>query len=299
MRHALLGLLAVVLTACTADIPNGVIACERDAECPPSYTCRGGSGSRYCYAAGATPGDACADQAPAQSGEGPTSIALQKGDGDCFWIDSTEVTRAQYQRFLGTNPQPVLAACTEWKVSFATSECEQSALNTGQLIATTPNSPIVCVDWCDAAEYCQWAGRTLCHGTARDGSLNDASQSEWYAACSDNSSTSYPYGNGYERDTCNGGDRTPTGCTSNRGGCSTVESGSLNDCVTPAGVRDLSGNVAEWVDECEQARGRDDQCRVRGGSYASAAQDLRCETAIFRTTRAFADAFTGFRCCDR
>jgi len=39
MRNVLIGLVAALLAACTADIPNGVLACDRDNDCPTGFSC--------------------------------------------------------------------------------------------------------------------------------------------------------------------------------------------------------------------------------------------------------------------
>ena len=71
----------------------------------------------------------------------------------------------------------------------------------------------------------------------------------------------YPYGNTYQPSYCN---------THDYGAGNTTTVGSLPNCVTSApgyaGVYDLSGNVIEWEDSCDETAGEDANCRLRGGS---------------------------------
>jgi len=56
---------------------------------------------------------------------------------------------------------------------------------------------------------------------------------------------------------------------------------------------DMSGNVAEWVDACD-TDGK--KCRVRGGSYSSSDESLRCDAAAHEL-RTDTSRAVGFRCC--
>jgi formylglycine-generating enzyme required for sulfatase activity len=109
--------------------------------------------------------------------EPATMVQLPAG----FWIDSTEVTRAQYRAWLQTKPtyggQP--AECS-WNDDY-TPGCHWPA-------GEEPNHPVVCVDWCDAYAYCQGVGKRLCGkiGGGPNGidDYADATKSQWYYACS-------------------------------------------------------------------------------------------------------------------
>ncbi|MBI5535604.1 MAG: SUMF1/EgtB/PvdO family nonheme iron enzyme [Deltaproteobacteria bacterium] len=209
-----------------------------------------------------------------------------------YSIDATEVTRAQYAAWLGTNPTTggQLPACS-WKagVDAFKPRCVWPP-------ATEGDHPVVCVDWCDADAYCKAVGKRLC-GKIGGGSNGyddyaDATKSEWFNACSSNDVNDYPYGDTYDGQKCNGSDKSS----------STVPVGSLTGCQSLiggyAGVYDLSGNVFELEDSCTATTGQFDWCRVRGGAVIYDAPFLRCDysnvLAFNRTTYA---AWLGFRCC--
>jgi formylglycine-generating enzyme required for sulfatase activity len=126
---------------------------------------------------------------------------------------------------------------------------------------STPDIPVGCVDWCDAAAYCQWAGKRLC-GKVGGGpvDLKDgpaSSGSEWYYACSQGGKTAYPYGNTYTKGTCYDGDPDAIG--------GKVADSMCHGNSSPFdSILDLSGNLAEWENSCD-----DIHCRLRGGSAAA------------------------------
>ena len=64
--------------------------------------------------------------------------------------------------------------------------------------------------------------------------------------------------------------------------CSLLPVEGQSSCATPEGVLNLSGNVAEWVDECSDTTGAGDSCNVRGGSYHDLGVKLRCGYKIAR-----------------
>lgn len=212
---------------------------------------------------------------------------------DNYAIDVHEVTRDQYAQFLASNPSMTLSdsigGCS-WNKRFQPDEnCMQYACEgdgCGQ-------HPQVCVDWCDAASYCQWAGKRLC-GKIGGGALGYTGEeyknpalSQWHNACSP-SGTDFPYGASYQSTVCN---------DQQAGLQSTVAVGGSPNCVA-GGVYDMSGNVAEWEDGCSVAEEptQSDSCRLRGGSFFDGGDYLKCEASDVEA-RNHTSSGLGFRCC--
>jgi formylglycine-generating enzyme required for sulfatase activity len=214
-----------------------------------------------------------------------------------YCIDSTEVTRAQYRAWLDTTPSAAgqISACTGNSTFTPDASCmaRPEVCQTG-----CENHPQVCVDWCDAYAYCQAVGKRLCGkiggGPIEEGPYTwiDASVSQWYSACSAHGTQMYACGETYEPGTCNG---------SENDAYRTVPVGTLSGCQSPVsgygGIYDLSGNVMEWEDSCN-----DRGCRVRGGDFATG-NSLSCAVETFTYSDSIADSrhvadwYTGFRCC--
>ena len=210
-------------------------------------------------------------------------------------IDVTEVTKGQYEAWLARNP--ALPSAKDMNCAYVTSYAQQGAGYTGN---DADHHPVVYVDWCDASSYCKGVGKRLCGAIA--GAANptesyaDASQSQWYRACSSGGANTYPYGDSYQATVCDGYDYSSTR--------QTVAVGSLPNCVTSAtgyaGVYDLSGNVWEWEDSCSST-GETGTCHTRGGSYdySPGGSDLTCDTGSFPSPRTTAAGSIGFRCCSQ
>jgi len=221
---------------------------------------------------------------------GPAMVTTPEG----FCIDSTEVTKSQYLAWLDDNPsmsgQP--DACS-WNDSFVPrTDYESLGCTAGSWppASGTLDRPVVCVDWCDAHAYCKGVGKRLCGkvgGGTGDFEPADSLTSQWYVACSKAGTQAFPYGSTYNGQACNGEDY---------GAGAAVPVGTLPTCQSYAGVYDLSGNVVEWEDSCDQHVGSDDFCRARGGSFATFEAPLRCDhTNMAR--RDFVYEQHGFRCC--
>ena len=103
----------------------------------------------------------------------------------------------------------------------------------------------------------------------------------------------YPYGDSYEELTCNGRDYQDSAGT-----LTTVAVESMQDCQSTVsgyeGVFDLSGNVSEWEDACDERTGQSDQRLVRGGLFLTST--LKCGLAG-TTARDAVTTYIGFRCC--
>jgi formylglycine-generating enzyme required for sulfatase activity len=206
-----------------------------------------------------------------------------------YCIDSTEVTQAQYQAWLATSPHELGGSACSQNATYMPS-CQWDPTTQGTY-------PVVCVTWCDAYAYCQGVGKRLC-GKIGGGPLDfaayaDASQGQWYNACSSNGAYQYVYGNTYDAVRCNGADK-------NIG--TIVPVGQLTACVSSAsgygGVFDLTGNVNEWIDSCSGDLPTD-ECRTQGGSFVDSSPYMICSQRTSYSSRGSgaAAANVGFRCC--
>ena len=143
---------------------------------------------------------------------------------DAFWIDQTEVTNAQY------------GACVQSGACGQPLETEYFDDN------NYSDHPVVTVDWGNAQDYCQWAGRRL------------PTEAEWEKAARGENGFIYPWGNTFDSSLANLDDETniddyTIDCTSN--GCDgydrTAPAGSFPGGASPYGAYDLAGNVWEWT----------------------------------------------------
>jgi len=168
---------------------------------------------------------------------------------DGYWIDRTEVTNSQYRKCVEARacPEPRCWAYGDYN---------------------GPGQPVVCVTWDDAQAYAAWAGGRL------------PTEAEWEKAARGTDGRIYPWGNG------------PPDCDkANYSNCVNHPAviGSYPLGVSPYGTWDMAGNVWEWVaDWYEQGyyvysparnpQGPDwgDSRLLRGGSFESAARDVRC-----------------------
>jgi formylglycine-generating enzyme required for sulfatase activity len=210
-----------------------------------------------------------------------------------YRIDATETTNAEYMAFLSSVPltssQP--SVCS-WNWTFEPTDIWP--------VVAEPNRPVANVDWCDAFAYCAWAGKRLCGakggGAALYTSYENKDKNEWFAACSDEGSHTYPYGSTYNAMACNGGDYAMATFGDNQ----SSDVGSLTSCeVTGLGIFDMSGNVYEWENSCATWDGGLDVCHTRGGSfYTTNSALLQCRTASISYKRSFTRSYIGIRCCD-
>jgi len=124
-----------------------------------------------------------------------------------YWIGRTEVTNAQYRRFVQVTGH---RAPDHWKG--------------GQAPPGLDNLPVVFVDFDDAHAYCEWAGGHL------------PTELQWEKAARGTDGRQYPWGNAWDPDKCanwsNSRDAQPVG---------RYPAG-----ASPYGCLDTVGNVWEW-----------------------------------------------------
>ena len=264
-----------------------------------SRTTGGAAGNGGTSGTGGAAGGCTGCQSLEQCWNGQLCVAKSVSVPAGFSIDATEVTRGQYAAWLETNPASTgQAAVCSWNTSFTpNATCmAQPSVCQGTECA---NHPQPCIDMCDASAYCNAVGKRLCgaigggsvSSTAPDLSLNIATKSQWYNACSSNGVNQFTYGNSSVRGNCN--DYLTFSTT-------TVPVASMPECQSPipgyAGVFDLIGNVSEWEDNCYGSAGQADGCRARGFSFRLSELMPMC-SQFSSTYRSAAYDNVGFRCC--
>ncbi len=130
--------------------------------------------------------------------------------------------------------------------------------------------PMTNISWLEAKNLCAIQDKVLC------------AKRDWADACKgEGFNMPYPYGLTFDPEACN--------VSSGK----VEESGGRKRCVNSFSLYDMSGNVAEWVDEAFEG-----EVEVAGGHYASGPNDSRCES-FRRAKRDGRYPEVGFRCCKR
>jgi formylglycine-generating enzyme required for sulfatase activity len=244
--------------------------------------------------------DASTDASPPADGGCPPAMAkVAAPDGGApFCVDATEVTRAAYLDFLSVAEPPPpgsqIAAC-----SFNTSYVPSG------WSAVRDTRPVGGLDWCDARAFCAHAGKRLCGALAGqtftfdNAAAGDLGTSEWFNACSLGGARAYPYGDTFDGQACDGteydaGDDPKPIAVGEASGCQ----GGV------PGLFDMSGNVAEFLDECSDepdpaCDGGASECALCllvGGSFGDSHPNLACRyvNEVWRGAK-YVD--NGFRCC--
>ena len=144
-----------------------------------------------------------------------------------YWMDRTEVTNAMFVKFLNA-----MGNQTEGGTSWVDprSSLVQIFENNGtwQFQSDKGNYPIVGVSWYGAKAYCEWTNRRL------------PTEAEWEYAARGTDGRRFPWGN--EDLDC---DRAHySGC-----GKGTLAVDDLPLGISPFGIFNMAGNVAEWVND--------------------------------------------------
>ncbi len=273
---------------CSDDVQNGT---ETGVDCG-GLTCGGCGGGQPCAGGSDCASGSCSSNVCNTCPTGMSEIPILSGTGS-YCIDRTETRASSYAAFLldtmdNTNGQP--SYCS-WNDTFVPATGGGGCTSATFDPIGNPNKPAVCVDWCDARAYCQWAGKRLCGkiggGTNDFDWVDHAGTSQWFNSCSNGDTSSYPYGNTFSAPTCNEG-------------AAAVDVGTFPGCVGTAPpfstVFDASGNIREWEDSCQNFSGSGDKCRTRGGDFANNANDLRCDEQK-EDDRDDREGRIGFRCC--
>lgn len=142
------------------------------------------------------------------------------------------------------------------------------------------------VSWWQASAACKNAGKRLC------------SDVEWLSACRGAEDYTYPYGDQFRAEECNGYGALRRGPVETGAMIVTATTADLRPaaygCVSPFGAYDISGNVWEWNSTAyleNRRRG------LAGGGYDSNATGLACNTEDNYAEPSESDDAYGFRCC--
>jgi hypothetical protein len=188
----------------------------------------------------------------------------------------------------------------------AVDEGRLGARSCARITSGTPVLPWSNVTHAEAQAACAGAGMRLCR-TVRPATCSSGaiSEDEWGTACSagiicSGASQAYPYACSYDAAICSGADsgRTAAIATGSLAACATADLDPGTASVDRA--FDMSGNLAEWTEDCRTVLGDGSGRRaytLRGGSFTHTATALRCDFMATVVAENFAFPDTGFRCC--
>ena len=165
---------------------------------------------------------------------GPEEKPQHEVNMDAFWIDHTEVTNRQFQKFVDATGYLTDAEkkITSYSYNEDTNWKETSGINwkhpkgPASDLSGRLDYPVVHVTWWDAKYYCEWAKRSL------------PTEAQWEKAARGTRGQIYPWGN-----------PTPDASLSNfnKNINDAVEVGKYPDGASPYGALDMAGNVWEFV----------------------------------------------------
>ena len=195
---------------------------------------------------------------------------------DTFWIDEVEVTNERFMAFISTTGH----------------QNPPNPYGTGPLLSAKgiEQLPVVQVTWYDAKAYCSWAKKRL------------PTEAEWEKAARGTDGWKYPWG--YDLPT-----RQRANFDREWEDMKTLHpAGTLPGGDSPYGVKDMSGNAREWVQDWYDAeyyrrapnrnpKGPEKGIvrSIRGGSWHSPMSDITT-SARGRGGFALQTHGTGFRC---
>jgi formylglycine-generating enzyme required for sulfatase activity len=248
--------------------------------------------------------------ADADPAAGPDEKPERQVRLDGFWIDRTEVTNAQFGRFIDATGYETVADQAgysygydgggNWVAIYGANW--RHPFGPGSTVDALGDHPVVGVGWRDARAYCEWVGRRL------------PSEAEWEKAARGVDGRRYPWGDApVSAERVNLADSSTvlpwreTGL--NDGYRNTAPVDAFPAGASPYGALQMAGNVDEWVEDSYDAgfyadpksgerpvnRVRGDLKGLRGGNYNDDGAHVRAARRIADDTRHSAIDI-GFRC---
>lgn len=246
-----------------------------------SVTVAVGSGSGTI---GVTPSNGCGNGAARTltvTLAGSPHASSQCFSDDVYWYDSCGAREEMKDDCCGNGCSGgtcLLNTCPAEMVRVGTScacvDRWEASNNAGAAASVYNATPWVNVDWSTAKTACETSAKRLC------------ANSEWLAACQGPAGFTFPYGDTYDPNACNGGDH---------GVSAAVPTGTMSGCEGGySGIFDMAGNVREWTSDCNTSPSA---CVMQGGYYNQNQNWVQCQDPPDFVGTAFAGADGGFRCC--
>ena len=217
-----------------------------------------------------------------------------------FAISRYEVTRAQYEAFVGATNRPLEGECLTDRTERGNWVMDARTTFRDPGFVQQDDHPVACVSWDDAQAYVAWLN------AQSDGGYRLPTEVEWeyVARAGAAQNAAYPWGgdaalgcryaNGFDQttvatykriDTSGYKNYDPMTCTD--GWLNTAPIGSLEP--NGFGVYDIIGNVSEWIEDCHstshdalsvsgappQSEGACSRRIAKGGSWGTLAHNLR------------------------
>jgi formylglycine-generating enzyme required for sulfatase activity len=145
--------------------------------------------------------------------------------------------------------------------------------------------PVAHQSWTSAKNKCESLGKRLCL------------ESEWQFACEGEEMRPYPYGFVRDASACNI-DRSDLGRPNSGLRDLREPAGSHPRCVSPFGVRDMSGNIEEWATLDVPGTSHDglpDRSSMKGAWWLPGRN--HCRAATTRHGETYEGSQVGIRCC--
>jgi len=218
-----------------------------------------------------TPTGVAENETGIKESEGTSKVHLSS-----YYIDKYEVTNAQYQ------------LCEESGVCIAPHSVTSVMYQDYYENPNYAGFPVIYVTWNQASTYCQWAGKEL------------PTEAQWEKAARGQTIKKYPWG---DKDPADNVEATVANYSALFGDVTSVYWG--DDGVSPYGVYNMAGNVAEWVEDWHgidsyykvrtdvledpsgPAESPDNEKVIRGGSWVSLMKEI--------TTHSRDKAFPNYR----